>query len=121
MSRRVPSRAPVARHSASGHQPAGTAAPRHWYVQIYRGTEPVPPSLCSWYGSRAAARAAALELGGQVGPGKPRRAGAEPIRRVEIKLAASELDEIDSARGPIPRQRWITDAALERARRVGQR
>jgi hypothetical protein len=112
------SRAPVARYSQSGYLPAGEPAPLHWFVQTYTSSDVAEsPALCRWYASRAEARAAAQKLGGQRKAGRPRRAGAQPITRVDVLLGASELEEIDSARAGVARQRWIRDAALEKARR----
>lgn len=109
------SRAPVARRSTAGHLLAGATEPLHWYVQTFTGDAADPPAL--WHPSRAAARAAARALGAQPGPGNPRRAGAQPVVRVDVLFGASELAEVDRARGKTARQRWIRDAALERARR----
>lgn len=112
------SRTPVVRFESEGSQPHWfPGEPRYWYVQTFTGEQPDPPEHCTWYASRAEARSAAAQLGGQRKAGRPRRAGAQPITKVDVLFGESELAEVDSARAEVPRQRWIRDAALEKARR----
>lgn len=48
--------------------------------------------------------------------GQPRRAGDQPIVRVEVKFGESEIAEVDRARGSVCRADVIRDAVLAWAR-----
>lgn len=52
--------------------------------------------------------------------GQPRRAGDQPIIRVEIRFGESEVAEIDAARGKVDRSTAIRDAVLAWARSRGR-
>lgn len=56
--------------------------------------------------------------GARPGAGQPRRAGNQPIERVEIKFGESELAEIEVARGGLSRSGFIREAALREARKA---
>lgn len=54
------------------------------------------------------------------GRGRPKRAGDQPIVRVEIKFGESEIAEVDEARGDTDRGTYIRNAVLREARRTGR-